>query len=113
MTGGDWEILKATYAEYDELMRQYGYKSELHEPSGDDDGYIMTRGTFMEACGVVVAEITIRCENSSLLASASIVRSAVGNRGWNGGSHGTVPRNARKAMEFARDYLMQARQLLR
>jgi len=111
---GDWETLKGMYAEYDELLRQYGYKlSELHEPSGEEEGYILTRGVFLEACGTVVAEVTIVCENGSLLASARIARSAVGNRGWNGGGRSAMPVNARKAMEFARDYLQNARQLLR
>lgn len=110
---GDWDILKTAYAEYDELLRQYGYRSELHEPSDGEDGYILTKGTFLEACGVVVAEIIIRCENASLVATARIARSSVGNRGWNGGARSSVPANARKAMEFSRDYLQNARQLLR
>lgn len=106
-------MLQATFPEYAKLMRDYGYGSAELVPEKDGvPGHIMLRKTFAEQCGAVTVEVTTTCYESMLMCSARIARSAVGNRGWNGGSSSATPKDAKRAAAFARDYMGQARQLL-
>lgn len=109
----DWDVLVTFFPGYKRKLAESGYKdTRLVPASGQEEAKILTVGAFGEACGAVVAEVYVWCRGGQLVQEARIARSAVGNRGWNGGSDSAAPRNEREAVRFATEYLMQARQIL-
>jgi hypothetical protein len=111
--GSDWDTLSSFFPGYSKRLAESGYRNtRLVPPSGSEKGKIVTTGTFAEQCGAVVAIVQVTCVGGQLLSAAWVERAAAGNRGWNGGSRGCAPKGEKDAADFAKEYLMQARQIL-
>ncbi len=111
--GSDWDTLASFFPGYSKRLAESGYKdTRLVPASAGQEAHIITTGRFGEQCGAVVAEVYVWCRGGQLVQEARVARSAVGNRGWNGGTRSAAPKKERDAVRFAADYLMQARQIL-
>lgn len=109
----DWQKLVSVFPEYRRLMTEGGVKEvSLVQPTSDIDGHILARRVFGLQCGAVVAESYLFSRNLQLVLESKIARSAVGNRGWDGGSQGAAPKNESEAAKIALLYFGQARQIL-
>ena len=109
----DYERLEEIYPDYKEGMKKNGYKNvTLVPPTDTADGRIVCEGIFSEQCGAVVGRVEVRCVNGTLYLAGFVTKSAIGNRGWGGGTRSTNPKDARAAVADSCDFLSGVRDLL-
>lgn len=105
-----WEHLLSVYPEYSRRMAAGGVRGcELDEAGCR----ILVRALYGERCGVVEAEVSVYSEGMLLVTRARVARSAVGNRGWAGGSLVAGHSSVRESVRVALAWMSDVRDLLR